>query len=103
MTADKDGTVDKDSMVPLYEQLMQLITARIDAGEFPAGKRLPSEPDLSEYYGISRDTVRKAMRALQEKHWVAIVRGKGMFSLGHGEELLSYRSRVRKEKAPRPL
>ena len=74
--------MDKRSMVPVYEQLMQLITARIDAGDFPAGARLPSEPELSERYGISRDTVRKAMRALQDEGRVKIVRGKGMFSLG---------------------
>jgi DNA-binding GntR family transcriptional regulator len=78
-------TVDRDSMVPLYEQVAALILARIDSGEWPAGTRLPSEPDLAGAYQVNRDTVRHAMRDLMAAGRVRIVRGKGTFSLGAGE------------------
>jgi hypothetical protein len=71
--------VDPDSPELVYAQLVQLISARIDSGEWPAGTRLPSEPDLSEAYGVSRDSIRKAARQLAAEGRLMIVRGKGTF------------------------
>jgi GntR family histidine utilization transcriptional repressor len=87
-------TVDRDSMIPMYEQVKVLILSRIESGEWPAGARLPSEPDLAEAYQVNRDTIRKAIRQLQDEGRVKVVRGKGTFSLGSGQAPLSYRSRV---------
>jgi DNA-binding GntR family transcriptional regulator len=64
----------------------RLILARIDSGEWPAGHRLPSEPDLAEAYKVNRDTVRHAVRELVAAGRVRVVRGKGTFSLGAGEQ-----------------
>jgi DNA-binding GntR family transcriptional regulator len=72
-------------MTPLYEQVARLILVRIDSGEWPAGRRLPSEPDLAEAYQVNRDTVRHAVRELVAAGRVRIVRGKGTFSLGDGK------------------
>jgi GntR family transcriptional regulator len=78
-------SVDRGSMEPLFQQVARLIQARIDSGEWPAGHRLPSEPDLAGHYGVNRDTVRHAVRELVTAGRLRIVRGKGTFSLGAGE------------------
>lgn len=52
---------------------------RILAGELPAGAKLPSERQLAEQYGLSRPTVREALRTLAERQLVIISPGRGSF------------------------
>lgn len=49
-----------------YEQLAGVLRARISDGELAPGDRLPSETQLAEQSGVSRSTVREALRTLQE-------------------------------------
>lgn len=45
--------------------------------EFKPGDRLPTEAELCHRYGVSRVTVRSALRSLQEAGYIAIRQGKG--------------------------
>src|SRR5207302_8486081 len=55
-------------VAPLYYQVQHTITQRISRGEYPSGSQLPSETELSRELGVSRVTVREALRVLaQEK------------------------------------
>ncbi len=49
---------------------------------------LPTEKDLQEQYGVSRDTVRKALRLLTEKGLIQKVQGRGSQVLK--QELLNF-------------
>jgi len=49
-----------------YEQLAALLRERITSGDLRVGERLPSESSLAEQAGVSRSTVREALRTLQE-------------------------------------
>jgi GntR family transcriptional repressor for pyruvate dehydrogenase complex len=49
-----------------YEQLAGTLRDRISTGALRAGERLPSETRLAEQSGVSRSTVREALRTLQE-------------------------------------
>jgi GntR family transcriptional regulator, transcriptional repressor for pyruvate dehydrogenase complex len=49
-----------------YEQLAGDLRERITAGDLRPGDRLPSETSLAEQAGVSRSTVREALRTLQE-------------------------------------
>jgi GntR family transcriptional regulator, transcriptional repressor for pyruvate dehydrogenase complex len=49
-----------------YEQLAALLRERITSGDLGEGERLPSETLLAEQAGVSRSTVREALRTLQE-------------------------------------
>jgi DNA-binding FadR family transcriptional regulator len=49
-----------------YEQLAALLRERITSGDLRVGERLPSETSLAEQAGVSRSTVREALRTLQE-------------------------------------
>jgi GntR family transcriptional regulator len=61
----------------VYEELR----ARIAAGEYPAGSRLPSEAELASLFGVSRVTVREALKVLQRDALVAARHGRGHFVL----------------------
>jgi GntR family transcriptional regulator len=52
--------------VPRYARLAETIEGGIAAGEFEVGGFLPSEPELAVRYGVSRHTVREAIRRLCE-------------------------------------
>jgi DNA-binding FadR family transcriptional regulator len=52
---------------PAYEQVADALREAILNGELPAGSPLPPARELCERFGVSRTTVREALRALQTK------------------------------------
>ncbi|MFN0123320.1 MAG: GntR family transcriptional regulator [Blastocatellia bacterium] len=68
----------KNSPAPLYFQIEQALREAIEAGALGPGHAL-SERDLSERYGVSRMTVRQALRALREEGLLFSERGRGTF------------------------
>jgi DNA-binding FadR family transcriptional regulator len=50
--------------VPLAEQVASQLRRRIAEGEFPVGARLPTEMALAADLGVSRNSVREALRSL---------------------------------------
>src|SRR5437870_1056697 len=55
------------------------LTQRIDRGMLPAGSRLPSEPDLAAELGVSRATLREALRALESEGLLRRMWGSGTY------------------------
>ena len=49
-------------VVPLYYQVEHVIRQRIITVEYPSGSQIPSENELSHEMGVSRVTVREALR-----------------------------------------
>ena len=49
---------------PLYRQVYDEIRARIVSGQYPRGAALPSEVKLSQQFGVSQITVRRALHEL---------------------------------------
>ena len=49
-----------------YDQLAGLLRERITSGDLRVGDRLPSESALAEQAGVSRSTVREALRILEQ-------------------------------------
>ncbi|WP_157245314.1 FadR/GntR family transcriptional regulator [Nonomuraea typhae] len=60
---------------PAYQTLAAELRELIVAGRFRPGDRLPVEPELSAAYGVSRSTVREALRLLASQNLIATVRG----------------------------
>ncbi|HZP75542.1 MAG TPA: GntR family transcriptional regulator [Pseudolabrys sp.] len=71
--------IDRDVPLPMYEQLARIIAGQIHDGQIAAGGRLPTELDLAKDYGISRDTVRQAIGALERRGLLIRRRAKGTF------------------------
>ena len=54
------------SGAPLYRQLAAKLRAEIESGSRGPNELLPSERDIAVHYAMSRDTVRKAVRLLED-------------------------------------
>lgn len=50
---------------PVHRQLADLLRGRIERGQLRPGDRLPAEHRLAAEYGVSRDSVRDALRILR--------------------------------------
>jgi GntR family transcriptional regulator len=63
--------------VPKYSAVAEALVARIRTGMYKPGDLLDSEPALTRQFGVSRHTVRAALRSLYEKGLVVSQRGRG--------------------------
>lgn len=61
--------------MPLWAQILGDLRERLASGEFTS--HFPSDVDLVAQYGVSRQTVREAVRHLQQEGWVERARGRG--------------------------
>ncbi|PGH49941.1 winged helix-turn-helix domain-containing protein [Streptomyces sp. Ru87] len=68
-----------------YEELADEIQAEVRAGSLPVGAALPAERRMTELYGASIGTVRRAVALLRERGVVATLPAKGTFVIGAGE------------------
>jgi DNA-binding GntR family transcriptional regulator len=64
---------------PLHRQVYTLIADAIAAGELKPGARLPAERVLCERFGVSRATIRRALRELVAEGLVEATVGRGSF------------------------
>jgi DNA-binding FadR family transcriptional regulator len=60
---------------PAYEQVADRLRTLISDGEMKPGERLPNEGDLAGMFGVSRSTVREAIRVLSSQRLLVTVRG----------------------------
>jgi GntR family transcriptional regulator len=65
--------------MPVYMQLAAILREGIERGDYPPGRRLPSENHLQQEYGLARGTVRKAARVLADEGLVEVVPGRGVY------------------------
>src|SRR5258708_22034678 len=72
-------TIYRNSPVPRYHQLKEILRERIQSGEWKAGDLIPSERELSEQYGISRMTTRQAITDLVNEGVFFREQGRGTF------------------------
>jgi GntR family transcriptional repressor for pyruvate dehydrogenase complex len=63
------------TVAPAYQVLAERIRDDIISGQLQPGERLPTEPQLSEQSGLSRSTVREALRLLSSQHLIVTTRG----------------------------
>lgn len=73
----------------LYEQVVEQIKDMIIKGIYKRGELLPSEKELIEMTGVSRITVREALRLLNEAGVIETHKGKGSFVMVDAGELHS--------------
>lgn len=63
--------------LPLYRRLVQALRRDIVSGRFPVGSLLPTESELRDRFGVSRHTVREALRYLRDDGLVSSRQGSG--------------------------
>lgn len=69
--------VDRESALPLWAQVLADLRRRLARGEFRS--RFPGDDELTACYGVSRHTVREAVRRLQAEGVIERGRGRGTF------------------------
>ena len=69
--------LDRESPLPLWAQVLTHVRARIAAGEFR--DRFPTDQELVDDYGVSRHTIREAVRRIQADGILDRRRGRGSF------------------------
>jgi GntR family transcriptional regulator len=62
-----------------YQEIADAVRDRVSTGELSAGRLLPSESELSQAYGASRVTVRRALEVLRDDGLVDSRQGFGWF------------------------
>lgn len=71
--------IDPEGPRPVYLQIADLIGARITAGELLPGRRIPTETDIQQTYGVARATARRAVAALRDRGLVYTVAQRGTY------------------------
>ncbi|MGN1032446.1 MAG: FadR/GntR family transcriptional regulator [Intestinibacter sp.] len=72
----------------VYEQVIEQIQNNIMEGVFKKGDKLPSERELSERMGVSRTSIREALRVLETMGVVESRQGEGNFICSNTEKSL---------------
>jgi DNA-binding FadR family transcriptional regulator len=71
--------LNKTRRLSLVEQVTTQIESLIESGQWPVGYRIPAEPLLVEELGVSRNTLREAIRALVHSGLLKTKPGDGTF------------------------
>ncbi|MCD8139246.1 MAG: FadR family transcriptional regulator [Planctomycetaceae bacterium] len=84
----------------LYEDIVELFKKKIEDGDLRAGDRLPTERELVEQLGVSRTSVREALRAMELVGLIESKVGEGTFikSSGIDEAILRVTGGVQDER-----
>ncbi len=72
-------TIDEDSRVPKYQQIVDSIIFNVSNGNLKIDQKIPSINILSEEFYMSRDTVEKAYNILKERKVISSIKGKGYY------------------------
>jgi GntR family transcriptional regulator len=72
-------TVEFESGLPVYRQIVNLVSAAVACGQLQPGDRLPTIRALHETLGVNPNTVAKAYRELELKGMLAGERGNGSY------------------------
>ncbi|MGC5031376.1 winged helix-turn-helix domain-containing protein [Micromonospora sp. DT229] len=62
-----------------YREVVEDMAARIKAGEYGPGDRLPTYRELSDLYQVSVTTVQRAVIILQDRGLVVGLQGRGLW------------------------
>lgn len=102
-----------EAILTKHGLVAQALSSEIQGGKYKVGDRLPSEPELSQRFGVSRHTVRAALRTLNQQGLVSSQQGIGTqvqetklvsrysHSFSSAEDLLQYATTTRVQEIDR--
>jgi len=71
--------IDKDSPIPYYFQVEQILESNIRSGRWRPEERIPTEEELCRLFMVSRSVIRQALKDLEIRGLVWRAPGKGTF------------------------
>ncbi|MGV2806442.1 GntR family transcriptional regulator, partial [Clostridium perfringens] len=66
--------------IPKYIVLKNELLSWCESGRLQAGKQVPSEHEIADQFGVSRQTVRQTFGELEKEGWLERIQGKGTFA-----------------------
>lgn len=75
----KNWDIERPKNSTLSDNIMDQLTNLIVQGKLKSGDRLPSERELSEMFGVSRTSIREAIKGLSKVGLFRIIPGKGTY------------------------
>jgi GntR family transcriptional regulator len=71
--------MDHHSPVPLYQQIIDVLFAKIKQGNLKPGDNLPSEAELRAEFHVSRSVIRQAIESMSRQGLIYTQQGRGSF------------------------
>ena len=71
-------SVDHESGEYVYVQVARILRSRIESGDLPSGRVMPSARTLSQEYGVAIGSVKKAVEILRDEGLVYTSIGRGI-------------------------
>lgn len=71
--------IDTEGALPVYVQIADVLEAQIKSGDLAPGRRIPSETDIRQTFGVARETARRAIALLRERGMIFTVPHRGSF------------------------
>ena len=79
--------INKENTGSAVDHVVDTFRSALIERQLKAGDRIPSESELAEYMGVSRSTIREAMKVLSSFGIVDICRGNGTFIAENDEQV----------------
>lgn len=93
-TTDYLGGLDQDDPRPPSQQIANKLRAAILTRKLQPGDKLPSQSELSERYGVARETVKAALRLLDQDRLVVSRQGSGAYVRAQVERPVGLRPHI---------
>jgi DNA-binding transcriptional regulator YhcF (GntR family) len=81
---DDEETLTGNDPLPPYRRIADALRDEITEGLFPVGRRIPSQAELEERFGVSRPTVQRALQELRKDGYIDNRRGRAAEVLPRG-------------------
>ena len=69
----------RESKIPIYHQIAEIIAEEIKSENLKEDDKIKSEREYCEKYGVSRATIREAIKYLEKNNYVYRAQGRGTF------------------------
>jgi GntR family transcriptional regulator len=76
---EKKLEIDYEAPEPPHKQIAKWLRDRIQAGEYPPGRRIPSDKYILYVRGVARTTARRAVEVLRNEGLVVTTQGRGTY------------------------
>ena len=91
------------SMAPKYYIVKRAIIRKIEKEEYKENELIPSERELTEMFGVSRITVRRAVDELVGENYLYRIQGKGTYGMTPRRHVISASTEIADQRRRRLL
>lgn len=83
---------------PLQSEIIEYIKEYIEKNNLRSGDKLPSQAEMMEMIGVSRSSLREAIKTLEAKNILETLNGKGVYVKNISTNIISTQIEIGKEK-----